>query len=257
MNTSFESTIKSVTTENVIPVRKEVVQICAGGAKEALLLTQLIYWTDRAAPKNCGWVFESLPELSSQLGLSIQSIRSAAKNLLALDYIETKTYIAKGHNTTWYRVKQANILEAIKQLEQPVTTGIHLLESTDEIIENSEHLLESTDAPVRTNMSTCWNQQTLNIAFTEPTHSFNNKDYENSKNEFSPSGGLATAQPPVISQPDIIEIEEEQPVDFTSMFVNSNEGDNPFLDDAPTEQTYQDLTSLAERLLKQREQLSV
>ncbi len=133
--------------DNVIPLRVEIIDICDGNIAAALMLVQLIYWTDRAPEKNGGWIWKSGTEWYSEVRLTRQATRTATNILTNKGLIETRLGPARGHRTTFYRISLVNITRAlvktdsalvdldigIGQIQPTITEPIHSLsENTTE-----------------------------------------------------------------------------------------------------------------------------
>lgn len=144
MNTLKQKIDEKINTKNVIPVRAEMVELCKG-AKEAMLLTQIIYWSERAPAKNCGWVSESAPMFREQLGFTEQNVKTAVRNVEKLLLMEVKLQMFNGHPTRCFRPIEENILRGL---------DIVLRERNRASVSSNEwHQLESTGASVSSNES--------------------------------------------------------------------------------------------------------
>ena len=72
--------------------------------KSALLLSQLIYWSDRTADRN-GWIYKSHKDWQTELGLNRYFLDKARDRLIQLGLIEVKIKKANGSPTMHFRVK--------------------------------------------------------------------------------------------------------------------------------------------------------
>jgi hypothetical protein len=72
--------------------------------KSALLLSQLIYWSDRTADRS-GWIYKSHKDWQTELGLNRYFLDKARDRLIQLGLIEVKIKKANGSPTMHFRVK--------------------------------------------------------------------------------------------------------------------------------------------------------
>ncbi len=72
--------------------------------KSALLLSQLIYWSDRTTDGN-GWIYKSHKDWQTELGLNRYFLDKARDRLIQLGLIEVKIKKANGSPTMHFRVK--------------------------------------------------------------------------------------------------------------------------------------------------------
>lgn len=72
--------------------------------RSALLLSQLIYWSDRTADRN-GWIYKSHKDWQTELGLNRYFLDKARDRLIQLGLIEVKIKKANGSPTMHFRVK--------------------------------------------------------------------------------------------------------------------------------------------------------
>ena len=70
----------------------------------ALLLSQLIYWSDRTGERN-GWIYKSHKDWQAELGLNRYFLDKARDRLIQLGLIEVKIKKANGSPTMHFRVK--------------------------------------------------------------------------------------------------------------------------------------------------------
>ena len=70
----------------------------------ALLLSQLIYWSDRTSDED-GWIYKSHKDWQREIGLNRYFVDKARKRLIELDLIEVKLRRAHGSPTVHFRVK--------------------------------------------------------------------------------------------------------------------------------------------------------
>lgn len=72
--------------------------------RSALLLSQLIYWSDRTTDGN-GWIYKSHKDWQTELGLNRYFLDKARDRLIQLGLIEVKIKKANGSPTMHFRVK--------------------------------------------------------------------------------------------------------------------------------------------------------
>jgi hypothetical protein len=132
--TAVESRIEGHLKEHdrMVPLRQSYLEICIwdkGWIREskrkyakrrdthsALMLQQLIYWSGRANPKNKGWIAKSAKQWQEEVGLTESEVKSAQSKLKRLGYIETRTGPFMAKNTTWYRIMEGTITDALDRL---------------------------------------------------------------------------------------------------------------------------------------------
>ena len=84
-----------------------------GGAKNAVMLSQLIYWSNnRVAKKRGGWFYKSVEEFCDETGLTKDEQRTARNELARLGVIETKL-TGRVPRTWHYKVNIEAIVESI------------------------------------------------------------------------------------------------------------------------------------------------
>lgn len=89
-----------------------ILAIYFGGARNATLLSQLIYWNgDEAAEKRDGWFYKSVEEMSIETGLTLNEQQTARNQLKKLGVIEAAL---KGWPRTWhYKVHLEKIFDIV------------------------------------------------------------------------------------------------------------------------------------------------
>lgn len=116
MKTEIEKTIEEKIRSNndqynVIPLHRDIIGICDNDLNTAIILTQLIYWSERSAYNRN--IAKSATEWYNETGLSDHQVKLAVKKLLDYGYISSYNYIFRGHNTRWFRVNQDEVLCAL------------------------------------------------------------------------------------------------------------------------------------------------
>ena len=104
----------------IVTAPRSLIKLC-GHPILALMLSQLLYWTDRATRED-GFVYKSYADWYDEVGASEHYIQIFNK----LPYIETKRIKANGFPTTHYRIRR-EVLEAaiaeywVKELGKSLT----------------------------------------------------------------------------------------------------------------------------------------
>lgn len=103
-----------------------------GSLEAALLLSQIIYWSDRSSMDD-GWFAKSYPEWEAELTLTQYQIAKAIKVLKAFG-VETKLKKFNGAPVVHYRINQSVFLkwimkffdnQIIKEFDNPLTEPTH------------------------------------------------------------------------------------------------------------------------------------
>lgn len=104
MRDEILSLIKEISGQhNMLVVPRLLIDITLD-IKSALLLSQLIYWSDRAGDRN-GWIYKSHKDWQTELGLNRYFLDKARDRLIQLGLIEVKIKKANGSPTMHFRVK--------------------------------------------------------------------------------------------------------------------------------------------------------
>lgn len=120
--------------------------------KSALLLSQLIYWSDRTTDGN-GWIYKSHKDWQTELGLNRYFLDKARDRLIQLGLIEVKIKKANGSPTMHFRVKAdalGKTLNSLLQATEPDKTKCrNLANGNDRVWQNkmskfSKSLTETT-----------------------------------------------------------------------------------------------------------------
>lgn len=98
------SLIKSVSGQsNILTIPRVYISLLNGDINAALLLNQIIYWSDRSS-RSDGWFYKSYKEWEEEIGMSQFQVNRAAKKLKELNIIETKRKKANNAPTIHYRL---------------------------------------------------------------------------------------------------------------------------------------------------------
>lgn len=106
--------IKALTGQANILTIPRVFITMTGETDAALLLGQILYWSDRTTDPE-GWFFKSAKEWDEELGLSTYKVNRAIK-LLAPWGVQTRLKKANGAPTTHYRLDSEQFFESISKL---------------------------------------------------------------------------------------------------------------------------------------------
>lgn len=93
--------------DNVIVIPRFYVELLDGDLKTAMLLNQIIYWSDKSKRED-GFFYKTYAEWNDELFLSEHQIRSSAKKLESLGWIETAVKKANGNPTKHFRFNHEN-----------------------------------------------------------------------------------------------------------------------------------------------------
>ncbi len=97
-------------------IRVDLIDICEGDLNAGIMLGQIIYWTDRGAKKNDGWIFKSASEWYNETRLTDKRVKNGTKKLKKLGLVDVTLKAARGHNTRWYKLNINATLEELKKL---------------------------------------------------------------------------------------------------------------------------------------------
>jgi len=145
------STIKSFSGQaNLIAFPRLYVQI-TGDLGLAAMLSQLIYWSDRAIRKD-GFVYKSSKDWAEELGVTDYTVRQFKR----LPYIETRISKANGTPTTHYRVKMDVLVDLVLLHLSTKATDIPNENGDDDTFNGGDqpvNRLDPTFHPVDSNVS--------------------------------------------------------------------------------------------------------
>jgi hypothetical protein len=111
--------IKKMSGQNsIIAVQKLYVSLL-GEANAALLLSQLVYWSDKATRVD-GFIYKSYKDWAEEIGLSQYQVKRAADYLVKVNLAKKKLHRADGAPTLHYKVDFDVLVDAIiKKLDNP------------------------------------------------------------------------------------------------------------------------------------------
>jgi hypothetical protein len=96
---------------NLLTIPRIFIDFC-GDIPTALLLSQLLYWTDRTKRQD-GYIFKSYKDWKSELSLSERQVKRASNKLKKDGILETKLKKAYGAPTLHYRLKKQSFSQWI------------------------------------------------------------------------------------------------------------------------------------------------
>lgn len=115
----------------------------AGTLEAALLLSQILYWSDKTED---GWFYKSYKEWEEEISLGEYDVRKAAKSLKDKGVLETRLKKANGAPTVHYRLNEANFSESILQfLKNPICEISRNLDSAKSEESTNNRLPKTTD----------------------------------------------------------------------------------------------------------------
>ncbi len=116
--TARESVLQAAAERNSHPVMlaylRDFVEL-AGDHKAALLLSQLLYWTDRTRNPE-GWIYKTHADWKRELGLGRYEVDHARKQHAAIGVLQEKIRMANGSRTLHYRLDIATLCAVMRKL---------------------------------------------------------------------------------------------------------------------------------------------
>lgn len=100
--------------QNILVLPRLFIDLTAD-INSALLLSQLLYWSDRTQDPD-GWVYKSHTDWHNEIGITRYSLGEAKAKLTKLGLIETKLKKANGAPTTHFRVNEENFSKSLNSL---------------------------------------------------------------------------------------------------------------------------------------------
>lgn len=88
----------------------------AGSLDAALLLSQILYWSDRTEDRE-GWFYKTYGQWKDELRLTEYEVRKAARHLVDLGAIEVEVRRAAGSPTVHYRISDNFSVSILKKLQ--------------------------------------------------------------------------------------------------------------------------------------------
>jgi len=108
--------IKSLTGQaNILTIPRVFIDF-TGTVEAAMVLSQIIYWSDRASH---GWFYKSYPEWKEELALSEYHVHKAVKGLQGKGILRTRVMRANGSPTLHYLLDVEAFTKAITAFLDP------------------------------------------------------------------------------------------------------------------------------------------
>lgn len=101
--------------DRIITVPKLYVQLCDGNITEAIMLNQIVFYSDKSS-RTDGYFYKSHHEWLDEVCLTERQVRSLSKKLKDKGWIETKIMKANGAPTTHYKLLFDNLVDSITTL---------------------------------------------------------------------------------------------------------------------------------------------
>ena len=113
-----------------------------GDPRSALLLSQLLYWTDRASSA-VGWVYKTRQEWQDELGLTRHGLYAARARLSELGLTDESHHLVNSRGTLHLRLRYEELLLALKSLRSTE----HALSNTPSLPPNPSVTRQTSDMP--------------------------------------------------------------------------------------------------------------
>ena len=106
----YQTISQLVGQANILTIPREFIAY-TGDLESALLLSQLIYWSERTSNPE-GWIYKTYDDWEEETSLKEYSVRKARKKLEKMGILETKIKKVNGNPTLHYRIN----IEKLKNL---------------------------------------------------------------------------------------------------------------------------------------------
>jgi len=128
---------------NVLAIPRIFITI-TGSLALASLLSQLLYWSDRAKRRD-GFVYKSARDWYLEVGAS----EYAVDKFNRLPYIETRVKKANGCPTTHYRINFEKLAELIRQAKQKeIVENDSIMVENDSIMSKNDNITDGNDTSI-------------------------------------------------------------------------------------------------------------
>ena len=97
---------------NILTVTQFYVDLLDGDIRSALLLSQIIYWSDKSNLED-GWFYKTYAEWEKELRMSERPLRRYVNKLRDLEIIETELHQVDGAPTLHYRVNFDKLVQLV------------------------------------------------------------------------------------------------------------------------------------------------
>jgi hypothetical protein len=138
--------IKSLSGQaNILAIPRVYISLCDGDLAAALLLSQIVYWSDKSSRKDGGF-WKTFDEWEKEIGLSRYQIKRASAVLTRMGFLETKVKRANSAPTMHYFFNVETFTSSIiKFLEIRESATSEMQETfTSEMQETCRSLTETT-----------------------------------------------------------------------------------------------------------------
>ena len=131
------SVVKKLTGQSHILTIPRVFVDMTGSTDTALLLSQIIYWSDKGKRKD-GWFYKSYQEWQEETGISIKKLRRSVQFLEAKQVLKTKVKKANGNPTLHYKFDEDAFMTWFCLFGNNETTQTALTSNRDYNIDHRE-----------------------------------------------------------------------------------------------------------------------
>lgn len=109
--------LEELESETVLTYPLMFVQMLDGDNNTALILKELVYWSDKGGRKD-GRFYKSIPDLSAETGLTVRMIRRCIKVLEDLELIDRKVLRAQGAPTNHFYLHMDKLEELMRSFAE-------------------------------------------------------------------------------------------------------------------------------------------
>ena len=158
--------IKSISGQaNILTIPRVYISFCGGDLAAALLLSQIVYWSDRSA-RTDGWFYKSFREWEEETSLTQFQVSRATSKFKSAGFLIVERKMANGHPTLHYRLDMEMFTQCI----------IKFLDNE----ETSQSIMKKLDNPLSSNLIIHYEEtsQSLTETTTEITTETTTKEYQ-------------------------------------------------------------------------------
>lgn len=137
---------------NILAVPVVFIRFCGGDLAAAILLSQIIYWSDKSS-RSDGWFYKSFREWDEEISLTQFQVSKATRKFRDDGFLEIKRKMANGHPTNHYKLNTdvfANAIikfldneETSQSIMNKLDNGLSI-NSTMDYEETSQSITETT-----------------------------------------------------------------------------------------------------------------
>ena len=139
-----ERIMNSIKSRRRIALPQIFVRACGDNPSAAIMLTQLVYWSDSTQPQNDHWIYKSATMWRDETGLTSRRIRTGGDYLVKHNLVDTKTKAAEGHNTRWYKVNVDNLVSLLNELQETIDDAMGV-DHEDDVVEPEDAAMSTYD----------------------------------------------------------------------------------------------------------------